>query len=234
MVGKSYGENRVGLGPMRLPTYSPEKISGLLLFVGSVQFLLGLVLAEEVYPDYRVSQTISSLGRPGPSASVFNSSLFLEGAFVLVAAYFLYKAYRKIPVTVFFALGGLSAMGGALFPEDVYNVHLAISIASFFVAGLTPFVTLPLQSSPFKYLSISLGTLSFAAAAILAIPQLFYSLGLPYGAIERIVAYPTLLWVIGFGTQVMSRNPEGRISGAPISSPGGPTGRNPNRSVPSA
>jgi hypothetical membrane protein len=191
---------------MRFPTYPPEKASGLLLFIGSVQFLLGLVLAEEVYPDYRVSQTISSLGRPGPSAILFNSSLFIEGMLVLVAAYFLHKAYHRISVTVFFALGGLGAMGGALFPEDVYNVHLAISIVSFFVAGLTPFVTLPLQGSPFKYLSISLGTLSFAAAAILAVPQIFYPLGLPYGAVERIVAYPTLLWVIGFGSQLMSRN----------------------------
>jgi hypothetical membrane protein len=193
---------------MRLPIYPPEKVSGLLLFIGSVQFLLGLVLAEEVYPDYRVSQTISSLGRPGPSAFVFNSSLFLEGTLVLVATYFLHKAYHRIPVTVFFAVGGLGAMGGALFPEDVYNVHLAISIVSFFAAGLTPFVTLPLQSSPFKYLSISLGTLSFAAAVILAIPQIFYPLGLPYGAVERIVAYPTLLWVVGFGSHIMSRNPK--------------------------
>jgi hypothetical protein len=126
----------------------------------------------------------------------------------LVATYFLHKAYHRIPVTVFFAVGGLAAMGGALFPEDVYNVHLAISIVSFFAAGLTPFVTLPLQSSPFKYLSISLGTLSFAAAVILAIPQIFYPLGLPYGAVERIVAYPTLLWVIGFGSHIMSRNPK--------------------------
>ncbi len=188
-------------------SYPPERASGLLLFIGSAQFLLGLVLAEEVYPDYRVSQTISSLGRPGPSALLFNSSLFLEGTLVLIAAYFLHKAYHKIPVTALFALGGLGAIGGALFPEDVYNVHLAISIVSFFAAGLAPFVTLPLQSSPFKYLSISLGSLSFAAAAILAIPQLFYALGLPYGAIERIVAYPTLLWVIGFGSSIMSRSP---------------------------
>ncbi len=107
-------------------------------------------------------------------------------------------------------------MGGALFPEDVYNVHLAISIASFFVAGLTPFATLHLQSAPFKYLSISLGALSFAAAAILAIPQLFYLVGLPYGAVERIVAYSTLLWVVGFGSQLMSRNLRLSIRHSPI------------------
>jgi len=200
---------------MRLPIYPPEKVSGFLLFIGSVQFLLGLALAEEVYPDYRVSQTISSLGRPGPSAPVFNSSLFLEGTLVVVAVYFLHKAYHRIPVTVLFTLGGLSAMGAALFPEDVYNIHLAISIVSFFAASLTPFVTLPLQGSPFRYISISLGTLSFAAAAILAVPQIFFTLGLPYGAVERIVAYPTLLWAIGFGSQIMSRNPQAASSRVP-------------------
>lgn len=199
------------LQTMRLSIYPPEKISGLLLFVGSVQFLLGLVLAEEAYPDYRVSQTISSLGRPGPSASIFNSSLFIEGTLVLVAAYFLHKAYRKIPVTALFTLGGIGAIGGALFPEDVYNVHLAFSIVSFFAAGLTPFITLSLQSSPFKYLSISLGTLSFAAAIILANPQLFDLVGLPYGAVERIVAYPTLIWVIGFGSHMLDLEEQPKI-----------------------
>ncbi len=97
----------------------------MLLFAGSVQFLLGLVIAEEVYPDYRVSQTISDLG-VGPSALVFNSSLFLEGVLVVAAAYFLHLAYHKFSVTTFFALGGIGAMGGALFPENVYDTHLAM------------------------------------------------------------------------------------------------------------
>ncbi len=116
----------------------------MLLFAGSVQFLLGLVVAEEVYPDYRVSQTISSLGM-GSSALIFNTSLFLEGALVVAAACFLHLAYHRVLVSTFFAVGGIGAMGGALFPQDVVNVHLAISVVSFFVAGLTPFVTLRLQ-----------------------------------------------------------------------------------------
>ncbi len=193
-----------------MPTrYPAEKISGVLLFAGSVQFFLGLVIAEEVYPDYRVSQTISSLG-VGPSASIFNSSLFLEGALVLVAAFFLHKTYHRILATNFFAMGGLGAMGGALFPQNVSDAHLAISIVSFFAAGLAPFVTLRLQRPPFTYISIILGTVSFAAAIILAIPQGPYSLGLAFGTVERIVAYPTLLWVLGFGSYLMRGDPENR------------------------
>ena len=170
--------------------------------MGSVQFFLGLVIAEQVYPEYRVYQTISSLG-VGPTAFIFNSSLLLEGILVLAAAYFLHRAYHRTLVTGLFFIGGIGAMGGALFPEDVYNVHLAISIVSFFAAGLTPFVTVKLQKPPFTYVSIALGSLSFGAAIFLAIPQGISTLGLAFGTVERIVAYPTLLWVVGFGSYLM-------------------------------
>jgi hypothetical protein len=82
------------------------------------------------------------------SALIFNSSLFLEGVFVLLAAYFLYLAYHKPSVTIPFYLGGIGAIGGAFFPEDVGSAHSAISILSFFAAGITPFITLRLQKLP--------------------------------------------------------------------------------------
>ena len=103
-------------------------------------------------------------------------------------------------VSTFFILGGLGAIGGAIFPEDVHPVHV-ISIVSFFVAGLTPFATLRIQKPPFTYISITLGVLSFALAILLSQNLLF---GLPYGAMERMITYPTLLWVIGFGGYLMS------------------------------
>lgn len=187
-----------------MTTTSYRQVSGALLFVGSVQFFLGLLLAEEVYPSYAVWQTISDLGVAGASvasARIFNSSLFLQGVLAVAAAFFLYLSYRRILVSTFFVLGGLGAIGGALFPEDVHPIHLEISIMSFFVAGLTPFATLRLQKPPFTYISILLGALSFVAAFLLSQNYLF---GLPYGAMERMIAYPTLLWVIGFGGYLMS------------------------------
>jgi hypothetical membrane protein len=180
-----------------------RKVAGALLFIGSAQFVLGLMLAEELYPEYRVWQTISDLGVARVSASsalVFNSSLFLQGAFAIAAAYLLQLAYKGRIVSAFFVLGGAGAISAALFPEDVIPLHLEISIVSFFASGLTPFITLKLQRPPLTYISVLLGALSFVAALLLS---LNYTLGLAYGAVERLVAFPTLIWVLGFGGYLM-------------------------------
>ncbi len=47
-----------------------------------------------------------------------------------------------------------------------------------------------------------MGILSFAAAALLSMN---YTLGLAYGAMERVVAYPTILWAVGFGAYLMNQ-----------------------------
>ncbi len=85
------------------------------------------------------------------------------------------------------------------------NIHLGISIVSFFAAGLAPFATLRLQTPPFRYFSISVGVVSFAAAALLSMD---YTLGLAYGGMERVIAYPTILWAVGFGAYLMNQGPQ--------------------------
>ncbi len=77
--------------------------AGALIFAGSVQLMLGIFLAEELYPGYSVSQTISSLGvasASAPSALVFNSSLFLEGSLVLGGAYYLWLAAKNDTIDI--------------------------------------------------------------------------------------------------------------------------------------
>lgn len=176
----------------------------MLLFVGSLQFIMGILLAEQMYPDYRVWQTISSLGvysASEASALTFDSSLALEGLLVLAASYFLWLTYRNPMISALFSAGGVCAIGAAIFPQDVPDIHLGFSVVSFFVAGLVPFATLRIQHRPFSYFSIILGTLSFLFAVLLAEN---YTFGLPYGALERLVAYPTLLWALGFGAFLMN------------------------------
>jgi hypothetical membrane protein len=51
--------------------------SGALFFIAATQFVLCLIIAEALYPGYSVSNNyISDLG-VGPSAIVFNASVFL-------------------------------------------------------------------------------------------------------------------------------------------------------------
>jgi len=57
--------------------YSRERVAGMLFFAAVTQFVLGLSVAEALYPGYSLSdQYISDLGT-GPSAIVFNSSVFI-------------------------------------------------------------------------------------------------------------------------------------------------------------
>src|SRR5712692_5372817 len=117
-----------------MKTAADSRRAGALIFAGSVQLIFGIFLAEELYPGYNVSQTISSLGVASASASsalVFNSSLFFEGLLVLAGAYYLWRAAKSPLVSALFALGGIGTVGGALFPQDVPNLHLEISIMSF-------------------------------------------------------------------------------------------------------
>ncbi len=176
------------------------------MVAGSVQLLLAIILAEQIYPDYKISQSISSLG-VGPSAPIFNTSLFLEGLLAISASYFLHIVYHNYLVTGLFILGGAGAVGLAIFPQNVPTIHLAISIAEFFGAGLTPFATLRFQKPPLTYISVMLGAFSFAAAILLAIPEGPNSLGLAFGTVERFVAYPAILWAVCFGSYLMTKNP---------------------------
>src|SRR2546426_7760608 len=89
--------------------------AGLLLFVGIAQFaVIGLTVAESVYPGYSVSiNYISDLG-VGPAALIFDSSIILVGLVVLATAWFLLRAYRDrlVSVVVPFRRLGPVAVGG--------------------------------------------------------------------------------------------------------------------------
>jgi hypothetical membrane protein len=62
-----------------------------------------------------------------------------------------------------------------------------------------------LQKPPLSFFSILLGTLSLVAL-VLFISDIY--LGLGRGGMERMIAYPTLLWAVGFGSHLMSYSKE--------------------------
>ncbi|MEM4141260.1 MAG: DUF998 domain-containing protein, partial [Nitrososphaeria archaeon] len=64
-------------------------VAGSLIFWGSAQFILFMIVAEALYPGYNISfNYISDLG-VGPSASIFNSSVFLLGLTAVSSVYYL-------------------------------------------------------------------------------------------------------------------------------------------------
>ncbi len=172
------------------------KIAGLLAFVSGVICVLGIIVAEALYPGYSTSENyISDLG-VGPSALIFNSSLILFGLLIIASAYFVDRAFGLRIFTVLVVMAGVGAIGVGLFPEDVPVLHFVFSVIVFTFGGLSAIASYKLQKAPFSHLSVILGVTSLMAMVLFGSGN---SLGLGVGGMERMIAYPELLWVVGFG-----------------------------------
>ncbi len=185
-------------------------MAGAFMFVGGVQFVIGMILAEIFYPGYNVSGNyISDLGATcrdtciiyQPSAFIFNTSAIILGILILLSSYFIWHEFQNYLISILIGLSGLGAFGVGLFPETAGILHLIVSLIAFLFAALSAIAASRLVKLPFTYFSVVLGIASLAALALFGLQ--FY-LGLGPGGMERMIAYPVLLWVIGFGGYLMS------------------------------
>ncbi len=180
--------------------YDGRKMAGLLLFVGGAQFILGIIISEALYSGYSVSQNyISDLG-VGPPALIYNSSLFLLGVLGLAGTYFIQRALKSRLFTVLLALVSIGAVGISIFTENYQSIHTILSLAVFALGGLSAIVSYRFEQSPLSYVSAVLGVVTLLA---LVLGALGINLGLGAGGIERVIVYPTLLWMIGFGAHLI-------------------------------
>jgi hypothetical membrane protein len=185
--------------------FDDGKVAGALLFIAGVQCVMGIIIAEALYPGYSTSQNyISDLG-VGPSALIFNSSVFLLGLIAVVGVYFFQRALGSRLLSLLLAITGFGAMGVGLLPENFGILHAIPSLITFLFGGLSAIVSYRIQKPPLSYFSILLGALSLAALVLFGSSNY---LGLGKGGMERMIAYPTLLWAVGFGGHLMSHSGE--------------------------
>jgi hypothetical membrane protein len=194
--------------------YDHRKVAGALLFVGGSQFVLGMLVAEALYPGYSISQNyISDLG-VGPSALIFNSSVFLLGLMIVASACSVHPSFKNRLVTGLLVLAGAGAMGVGVFPENYPAMHEIVSDIAFIFGGLLPIAACRLVRKPLSYLSVVMGVLSLSAMVLLSAQYSFslgeqYLLGLGPGGMERMIAYPILLWEAAFGGYLMASSQKG-------------------------
>jgi hypothetical membrane protein len=183
-------------------TYSNAKVAGALLFVAASQFVLGLVVAEARYPGYSISANyISDLG-VGPSAAIFNASVFLMGLLIIIAAYFLQRGFNYKVLTVLLVLTGIGAMGVGVFTEHYGNIHTVVSLIAFLFGGLSTITSYRLLKLPFSVIAWILGLMCLGAL-ILFTGGVY--LGLGEGGMERMIVYPLLVWGAGFGGHLIGQ-----------------------------
>jgi hypothetical membrane protein len=183
------------------------KVAGTLLFLGAVQFLIVLVVAEALYPNYSVSLNyISDLG-VGSTALIFNSSVFLLGLLVVAGAYFIREAFKSNFLFITLILTGIGAMMVGLFPETAGVMHTIASLITFLFGGLAAIVSYRVEKPPFSYLSVVLGALGLVGLGLFASGN-YLSLGV--GGMERMIAHPVLLWAVGFGGHLVSHSKDAK------------------------
>src|SRR2546430_7123039 len=131
--------------------------AGMLLFVGIAQFaIIGLTVAESVYPGYSVSQKyISDLG-VGPAALIFDPSIILVGLVVLATAWFLLRAFKDRLVSIVVALGGAGAVAVGGFTEEFGGIPSLLSLLAVIFLPPSAVLALRIVPPPFPYISVLL------------------------------------------------------------------------------
>ena len=188
---------------MKLPGTIP--LAGALIFLGSIVSFTGITASEALYPEYHITQVISDLG-VGPAAAVFNVTGCIVAFMLLAAAYLLWTAgidrlFCSLMILIAAGQGGV-----CIFPENSGIPHL-VAAATLFICGfLITVASFRVFTVPWTYISGMIGIIMITA--IIFLESKIY-LGLGIGGMERMIAYPLLLWGLVCGMFFMSLYKEG-------------------------
>jgi hypothetical membrane protein len=96
-----------------------------------------------------------------------------------------------------------------IFPERVWGLHKLGAFLAFGFAAAAAGNAFGVFSGPFRYISVVLGAISFLAM-IFSVTEVF--LGIGPGGMERMVLYPILIWMMGFGAVLFSSEERNAIT----------------------
>ena len=114
-----------------------NKLAGILIAAGMVQFMMLMLLAEIIYPHYSVATNyISDLG-VGSTALIFNGSIMLLGVLLVLAAYVSRETLRSRSMWIMIAIVGIASFGVGAFPETTGIPHYTFALIAFGGGALT-------------------------------------------------------------------------------------------------
>ena len=151
---------------------SNRSVAGFGLTLSGFIGFMGIITAEVLYPNYSTRQDISDLGstRPPnpvihePSATIFNSTMLLTGAMVILSAYLLYRVMDRRGFPIALAIFGFGAFGVGVFPGNVRPWHGIFALRTFFAGELqssSPHGSFPDRS---RFSAVSLGGFPFSSS----------------------------------------------------------------------
>lgn len=245
------------------PAERDTRVGALLWLVGTLIFVLVMIVAELGYGCANVggcynplTNPISDLGSAGfagnppystgtipwpvsPLWPVFNYGIMLFGAFIVVGAFLLPRAFPQSRLATLalaiFALAGFGGAGVGVVAEDtILAIHASFALIAFAGAGVALLVVAyPLARDPrwgrgWTLYTLASGLFSVAATVVFQFPSwgllpgwAISGAGFGYGAMERLIIVAPLLWLIVASIHVLRwPRPSGASPPATSEAPG--------------
>ncbi len=185
------------------------KLSGFFFLLGGIEWFLGILAAESWYDGYssRIDY-VSDLGT-GPTALIYNLSVFIFGVFVVAGTILLYYTRTGRAFPILMTISGIGIMGVGVFPANLQPMHSVATLLAILFGAFGAIASYTYQTKPMSIIAVILGLMSLTLAI-----AFFPYLGLPYGStetflgiakgsLERWAINPILAWFIGFGGYLM-------------------------------
>jgi hypothetical membrane protein len=189
------------------------KIGGALYVVAVFQFFIFELVAETLYPGYSVANNyISDLGATclnppstascivhQPSATIFDTTVFLLGLLLLVGTFFVYYGTRKKPYFIVTAVADIAILLAGVFPENTGWMHADISVILFPLTGISLILAWTIvKGGVFRYLTLAFGllTLYFNSFSVSAVGN---------GGSERLLVISILSGTLALGGYLTGR-----------------------------
>jgi hypothetical membrane protein len=192
-----------------------SKVAGTLLSLAGVAILMGFITAEALYPGVYTTHTntVSHLGASEPpnsivlqpSAAIFDITMLVTGVMILAGAWFAYRALRRKAVLIPTALLGVGTLGVGIFPLTHPAPHTLFAYTAFLAGGIAVVLSSRVITVPFRFLWMALGAIALGATVLaLAFRSWAPMVELGEGGLERWIVYPIVLWLVAFGSYLLS------------------------------
>ncbi|MCI4319042.1 MAG: DUF998 domain-containing protein [Thermoplasmata archaeon] len=212
-------------GPM---VHRSARFGGLLFLLGSLQFVIAMIVVQAMYPAYTdFGNYVSDLGSShSPWAWLFNDAIRLLGVLGFLGTLFIRSA---IPARLsgrvglgFLLIASIGAFLVGSFPEGSPelggNVHSVVSAVTFIGSGLGLLALGPAMLRDTRWEGFRGYTFLSGIVTLVALVLFFAGAypGLGPGGMERIIIAPILLWAIVAGAHLLRLQP---YSGVRLASP---------------
>lgn len=194
-------------------------IAGLLLTFGASLFLLLTTAAEAMYPNFSLqTNAISDLAAIGLKTTVLEeTAIFGLGISWSLGSYYLFRKTRRNGMMMLNVLPGIGFLIAGLSPENVNVIIHSIGTFAFPIGAIVAILSYRAISSPLRYLSATLGAISLVSTFFIfagyrvvcgtcGYQEGMSELQLGLGGMESMIIYPILIWLIAFGSYLMTAN----------------------------